>query len=376
MSVITTLEEFEKVYREGLGVPLPSKDWRTVTSEWLRRHSEGAGDYNPLFRDETYAAEGRHHSLVGSPSFLFSVDFGANASIWGHIPQDDVPMSALSILYLGADIEWHRPIWLGDRVRSIQTPVDVRRGTSRQLGDTLVCTGRTDYYNHRAELVATMSNHMLRFRNPGSGVESAAAADADAPRVAPDPLVWERTRRGAEPLHFEDVGVGDEIPTLPKGTYTTTELYLFAFGTLTIGRSRKVDEGTIDMGAGGRADAEYARRNRAQAAQFDYGPQRLTWLIQSVSDWMGDHGDLVRMSTQLRRPNLVGDTNTVHGQVVDVREEQGIGLVDVRVTVVNHTGAETAVGRATVRLPRRGERPPHEALFAPPAVDDTASVYG
>src|SRR5690606_25746566 len=98
--------------------------------------------------------------------------------------------------------------------------------------------------------------------------------------------------------------------------------------------------------------------------------------IQSVSDWMGDHGDLVRMSTQLRRPNLVGDTNTVHGQVVDVREEQGIGLVDVRVAVVNHTGAETAVGRVTVRLPRRGERTPHEALFAPAAVDDTASVYG
>lgn len=374
MGRITTLDEFEQEYRKGLGVPIHPKAWREVTREWLHRHSEGAGDYNPLFRDAAYAEDARYYSLVGSPSFLFSIDFGANASIWGHIPHDDVAMSDLSILYLGADIEWFQPVWLGDRVRSIQTPVDIKRTSSRQLGEALVCSGTTEYFNHRAELVARITNRMMRFANPGSGVESSRSTDG--PKVAPDPLVWQRVRRGDKPLHWEDVEAGAELPELPKGTYTATELYLFSYGSLTISRSRKVDEGTIDMGAGGRADPEYARKSRAQSSTFDYGPQRIAWLTQIVSDWMGDSGELLSMSTQLRHPNLVGDTNTVAGKVDRVYEEDGDGRVDVRVAVKNQDDVETAIGRATVRLPRAGAPDPHLLLFAPPTTATESSVYG
>lgn len=373
MSRITTLEEFEKRYSEGLGRPLVLREWKEVTPEWLHRHGEGAGDYNPLHRDPGHAAASRFHGLVAGPSFLFSIDFGATASIWGHIPEAEVSMSDLSILYLGADISWLAPIHVGDRVRSVQTPVEVRRTESRQLGEALVCSGRTDYYTHRGDLVATMTNHMLRFPNPGQGVESSRPTPHQ--QVAPDPLVWERVRRGAEPLHWEDVTEGDELPDLPKGTYTTTELYLFSHGTLTIGRSRAVDEGTIDMGAGGRADAEYARRSRAQATTFDYGPQRIAWLAQAVGDWMGDDGELMSMSAQLRRPNLIGDTNTVTGRVLGRREEDGDGLVDVRVAVVNQDGAETAVATAVVRLPRAGEVRQEHPVFGPTTVIGEGGSY-
>jgi acyl dehydratase len=374
MGRIATLDAFEEEYRKGLGRPLPPAAWREVTPEWLRRHSEGSGDYNPLYRDAAYAGDARYHSLVGAPSFLFSIDFGATASIWGHIPRGDVAMSDLSILYLGADIEWYRPVWLGDRVRSIQTPTEVRRRSSRQLGEALVCSGTTEYYNHRAELIARMTNHMLRFPNPGSGVESSESAGG--PQVAPDPLVWQRTRRGGEPLLWEDVTEQTDIPDLPKGTYTTTELYLFSFGTLTMSRSKQVDEGTIDMGAGGRADPEYARKSRAQSTSFDYGPQRIAWLTQIVSDWMGDSGDLLSMSAQLRRPNLIGDTNTVVGQVLRKYEEDGEGRVELRVAVKNHNDVETATALAVVRLPGAGRSQTPDLLFSEPVTDVEASPYG
>jgi len=375
MSRITTLDDFEKQYREGLGRPLQPKAWRQVTSEWLGRHSEGSGDYNPLFRDADYAAEARYHGLIGSPSFLFSIDFGANASIWGHIPRDDVAMNDLSILYLGADVEWIRPVWLGDRVRTIETPIDIQRREMAQLGEALVCSGQTEYYNHRSELVARLTNHMLRFKNPGSGVASSAPTRDG--QVAPDPLVWERTRRGDAPLFWEEVSTGQALPELPKGTYTTTELYLFSLGSLTISRSRKMDVGTIDMGAGGRADPEYARASRAQATSFDYGPQRIAWLTQVVSDWMGDWGDLVSLSAQLRRPNLIGDTNTLSGTVERVYLHGAEGRVDVRVAVLNQDDVETAVATATVRLPRRdaGE-PDASGLLWAPEVPAEATIYG
>jgi hypothetical protein len=171
----------------------------------------------------------------------------------------------------------------------------------------------------------------------------------------------------------EDVHPGDRLPDLPKGTYTTTELYLFSHGTLTMSRSRQVDDGTIDMGAGGRADPEYARQSRAQASTFDYGPQRIAWLTQAVADWIGDRGDLLSMSSQLRRPNLIGDTNTIVGHVVDVRAEDGV--VDVQLAVVNQDDVETATARASVRLPRSDDPNFEPAVFGPKTVLG-AGIYG
>ncbi len=375
MAKITTLDEFEAAYKAGLGEPLPPRrPWRTVTEEWLARYADGAGDYNPLFKDRDYAERGPYHSLIAPPGFLFSIDFGANASIWGHIPEADVSMRDLTILYIGATAEWFRPIWLGDRVRSIETPTDIRRTTTQQVGEALICTGTTEYWNSRAELVGRVTNQMLRFRNPGAGVASSTVG-VDGPRIAPDPLVWNRVRRGGETRYWDAVSVGDAIPELPKGTYTTTELYLFSHGVLSTRRSRQVDEGTIDMGAGGRADPEYARQARAQAASFDFGPQRICWLGQAVTDWMGDHGTLLKMTARLRRPNLVGDTNAVRGTVTRTyRDDGGACCAEVEVENVNQSEEVTASGLATVKLPARGSIPARSLLFAPTA-EGGAGVY-
>lgn len=355
MARIRTIEQFVDAYSEGLGRPmLPRTDWREVSTEWLGRYAEGAGDYNPLFRDPGYAAAGPNRSLVAPPGFVFSVDFGANASIWGHIPEADVDMHDLTILYLGNDIEWLRPIYSGDRIRSIETPVSVEPSPMRQMPDAVVCTGRTEYWNSRGELVARLSNRMLRFANQEQPVEH-ADVDLDKPAVAPDPLVWNRKRRGQEARFWNDVTVGEEIDTLPKGTFTTTELYMFALMVLGGSRSRSVSDGTIDMGAGGRADPEYARKSRAQAGSFDFGPQRSTWLLQAATDWAGDASRIVRASTMLRRPNIVGDTNAVSGRVARTYlGDGGEGLVDLVVENRNHTGALTASGVVTVELPLAG----------------------
>jgi acyl dehydratase len=376
---IKTLDEFEVAYKDGLGVPLQPRRWRTVTEDWLERVGDGLGDYNPMWRHRDYADAGRHHSLIASPASIFSVNFGANASIWGNIPEEDVATKDLTMLYIGADIEWFRPMWLGDRIRSVETPVSIRRKEMRQIGSGVVCTGVTEYYNHRGELVAKLSNHMLRFENKHEAVESSNTEDlADKPRVAPDPLVWNRIRRGNMPRLWEDVAEGAEIEQLDKGTYTNTELYLFTHAALSTHRSRMVDEGTIDMGAGGRADPEYAKNNRAQATSFDYGPQRICWLIQAVTDWMGDEGDLLSISTQLRRPNLVGDTNRVVGSVIRrFTDGPDDHRVEIEVRNLNQDDVVTASGTAVVRLPNtdRVHNTNLDVLFSPEH-EFAPSIYG
>lgn len=373
-TMITTLDEFADEYRKGLGKPLRAKPWRTVSAEWLQRFTDGTGDYNPLWRDPQYAATARYHDLVAPPSFIFGINFGANASMWGHLEPARIPMNSLTILYGGATVRWLRPIWVGDRVRAIETPVDIQRRSFRQIPDAVVCIGRTDYYNHRAELVATMDNRMLRFPNQGGGVES--SVDGQQGQVAPDPLVWARTRRGSEPLYADGVAAGQELPQLDKGTYTRSELYLFTYGSLNTKRARAVESGTVDVGAGGRADPEYAKRSRAQSGSFDYGPQRIAWLTQLITDWSGDYGDLRSIDARLLRPNLVGDTNRVTGSVVGTSiGADGEHLAEVEVQVINQNDVVTAAGTAQVELPVRGQSLDNETLFSTEA-DTSHGLYG
>ena len=88
--------------------------------------------------------------------------------------------------------------------------------------------------------------------------------------------------------------------------------------------------------------------------QFDYGPQRVCWMAQVVTDWMGDGGTLKRMLNQIRHPNVVGDSNWVHGEVAKTYIEDGEHLVDVDVWVENQAGLSTAMSLVTVALPLEG----------------------
>ena len=58
-----------------------------------------------------------------------------------------------------------------------------------------------------------------------------------------------------------------------------------------------------------------------------------------------------------------GDILTASGRVTAVRQDGEYGLVDCEVALRNSRGYETASGRATVVLPRRGQQLP---LIWPP----------
>ena len=69
--------------------------------------------------------------------------------------------------------------------------------------------------------------------------------------------------------------------------------FLFTHGALSTGRSTRAAlaaEGSPDLGGGGRFDEEHAQKRRNMPGQFDFGPQRVCWMSQIVTDWMGDQG--------------------------------------------------------------------------------------
>lgn len=357
MKPITTLEEFEAEYGKGIGTVLPPTPWKEANLDSILMFEDGIGDYNPLRRDEEHAKKSRFGMITAPPSFLYRVCNGWNVSIIGNIDPRRLSLKNVTLMYAGCDWEFFRPIWLGDKLYGQEKIVDIYRKRSKALESICFCAEETSYYNQHQELVATNRTLMARFQNPGRGVEADRENRTGVALEGPDGLVYEAVRRGTEPRYWEDVKEGEEIPLLKKGTYTPTEIMYFhlcCVGSQRTPRAALEEGETIDMGGGGRMDPDFAQRRRAMPAQFDWGPQRICWLIQMMTDWMGDDGTLKKISSSVRRPNLVGDTNTVKGKVWKKYTEGGEHLVDCDIWVENQTGATTAPARATVVLPSKG----------------------
>ena len=293
--LITTLDEFQEEYRNGIGTVLPHRPSKEASLDNIRRYGDGVGDYNPLWRDEEHAASSRFGAITAPPTFLYAVTLGVVAGETGAIDRSRVNTAFLPVNYAGAEIDFVRPIWVGDRITAIEQVGETVRKTSRRIGSINFNTGLVTFTNQRKEIVATIRTLMARYQNTGGTLEYDRKPKSAVERVIEpaDPLVWERERRGAETRYWEDVAVGDEMPSLPKGTYSVTELFLFTHGVLGTGRTTRAAlaaEASEDLGGGGRFDEEHAQKRRNMPGQFDYGPQRVCWLAQMVTDWMGDDG--------------------------------------------------------------------------------------
>ena len=353
--LITTLEEFETEYKKGIGEVLPARPMKEANLDNIRRFGDGVGDYNPLWREEDYAQKSRFGMITSPPLFFYSVSLGVIAGETGAIDRARVSTTYLPVNYAGAEIEFHRPVWLGDRIATKEQVGPTVRKESKRMGPIAFSTGWVTYTNQRQEVVVTVKTLMARYQNSGGTLEYAREPkEGTSIHQAADPLVWERNRRGARIRYWEEVAEGEQLPALKKGTYTVTELFLFAHGVIGTRRSPRASleaEGSADLGAGGRFDEEHARQRRNMPGQFDFGPQRVCWLSQIVTDWMGDAGTLKQLNASIRHPNVVGDTNTVYGEVTKNYVEKGKRLVEVQVQNHNQSELVTAFGTATVELP-------------------------
>ncbi|MCY4094182.1 MAG: MaoC family dehydratase N-terminal domain-containing protein [Gammaproteobacteria bacterium] len=355
-NLITTLDEFQEEYRKGIGTVLPHRPSKQATVDNLRRYADGVGDYNPLFRSREYAASSHYEDLIAAPTFLYAVTLGVVAGETGAINRARVNTQYLPVNYAGAEIDFLRPIWRDDTITATEKVGETIRKTSSRIGPINFNTGLVEFTNQRKEVVATIKTLMARYQNTGETLEYNREAKEPTQRttVPADPLVFERKRQGSDVLYWEDVVEGDELDPLQKGTYSVTELFLFTHGVLGTGRSTRAAlaaEGSTDLGGGGRFDEEHAQKRRNMPGQFDYGPQRVCWLAQAATDWMGDHGTLRKLHASIRHPNVVGDTNTVVGKVNKKYIEGDVHLVELSIENQNQSGLATAFATATVALP-------------------------
>jgi len=88
---------------------------------------------------------------------------------------------------------------------------------------------------------------------------------------------------------------------------------------------------------------------------YDFGPERVAWLGNLMTNWMGDDGFLKKIRAEVRRFNLVGDVTWCKGTVKKKRMDGKDCLVDCDIWGENQRGEKTMVGEATVVLPSKGK---------------------
>jgi len=348
---ITTLEEFEAEYRKGIGIEqdLNAERFLTeVTRDNILNFCDAIGDNNPLWTNDDYARRSRFGALTAPPAFLYNITHGSRLSNVGAITR---PIIGQALLYASSEVEVFQPIGLGDRFTVTGKAVGLDRKTSKAVGPMLFPTCEASYFNQRGELVGVIRTTTLRYVAPKSqAIEFERQPRPEVKAESPDVLAFERIRRGAVARCWEDVQVGQEMEPLEKGVLTMTEIA--RFGILCPPMLRRIEarrEG-VDLG--------FARETQQKAAGMenasDYGPQRICWLGQLVTDWMGDDGTLKKLTGQIRHPNIIGDVSVLKGRVAKKYVQNGEHLVDLEIRVENQSGLVTAPGTAVVSLPARG----------------------
>lgn len=142
----------------------------------------------------------------------------------------------------------------------------------------------------------------------------------------------------AQQLYFEDINENDEIPQLVK-KLTKRNLVVYA------------------VTAGDLYELHYDK-DTATAQGFKdvivQGRLKSALLAQAVSDWIGDDGQVRKLTCNNRGADYPGDEFTVKGKVSRKYQENGENLVELDVWGENSAGEKTTFGTAVAALPGKG----------------------
>jgi acyl dehydratase len=340
-----------------------------INVDAIAHFAEGVGDRNPLWRDVEYGERSQWGTTLAPPSILYAVD-STNVS-----PR----LAGVQWIYAGTDFTWYDVIRLGDVVDSTAKFLkqDVKGGDFARRW--VLQTGYVRYVRRSdGALLAEAWGRCARtprgeaLKKEGkTKYEVKQEARYTRERLAQiEKEILAEEARGGEPLYWDDVTNGQEIRPVVKGPLTSTDMiawyagwsgarpYGGALGDVVRYRLRHHDyhiseiTGAKDSAGRGHVEAKTGS-DVGMGGAYDIGPQRLSWCIHMLTDWMGDAGFLHKFSGTLLRPNLIGDTTWWRGTVTGREVVDGYHLAHVECVAVNQDGVSHAKARATIVLPTR-----------------------
>jgi len=368
----TITDEAVELLRRAIGVPITDtvEPWcYEATRDNIRHYAHGIGDDNPLWCDPEYARTGPYGTLVAPPSFVFALSRILSGYVGG--------LPGVHAMWAGADLHWHQAIRRGTELTVKAHLKDLVEHQTRFAGRAFQQIYHVELSSTAGELLCEGDSWCFRTERDTARERGTKYDEAkERPRAS---YTEEELReiyshydseeiRGSVPRYFEDVRVGDELPTLVKGPMTVTGFIAFAqgWGGLYI-RANKLAYKQIrkhpglgipnSLGIPDVPERVHWEEDLARAVgtpgAYDYGPERFSWLTHQLTNWMGDDGFLVRSSTQIRHHNIAGDWIRIQGTVTDCdADAPGGATVTIAQTAYNQNGDVSARGTGVVRLPR------------------------
>jgi acyl dehydratase len=139
-------------------------------------------------------------------------------------------------------------------------------------------------------------------------------------------------------VYFEDVRVGDELPTLVKGPIQQIQLTRYAGASGDFNPIHQDDEFARAAGMGG---------------VFGHGMLTMGFVAQALTDWAGA-GTVRRLGVRFVGLVRLKDTVSCRGRVLAKSSRDDAHTVDLEVWAENQKGEKVVAGKATVALPTRG----------------------
>jgi acyl dehydratase len=358
--------------KRRIGVPIVGslEPWcHEATRDNIRHYAHGIGDDNPLWCNPEYAEKSRFGGITALPSFLFSTSRIISGYVGG--------LPGVHAMWAGADWSWHAPIRRNDEIRTEAHLKDLISHDTKFAGRAIQQIYHVDFYNQRNELLAEADSWCFRTERDAArerGVKYTEVREKGVRQYTKEELeefynlYAAEKPRGSEPRYWEDVNVGDELPTMPKGPMTVTGFIAYAqgWGGLYI-RANRIAWKQIDAHPGlgivnkfnipdcperVHWEEEFAQQVGTPGA-YDYGPERCSWLTHHLTDWMGDHGFLRKASCKIRRHNPEGDLLVIRGTVKDKRIENGRHLIEISQEARQQDNELSVIGTGLVELPSR-----------------------
>ena len=143
----------------------------------------------------------------------------------------------------------------------------------------------------------------------------------------------------AHNVYFEDVNVGDDIPSFTRQT-----------DFMHWNRYAAVNDEFVYI----HMDDEAGKSAANEQGAFGMGNLRYAYLLNMLREWAGDEAEIRELGVQFRAINQKNDVLTCVGSVTEKTVEDGQCLVRLDTNVINQDGVATCPGHAVVALPSRG----------------------
>lgn len=356
--------------RQMAGIKLrPEQYLRDASQDTMTNFSIGIGDVNPLYHDLEYSRWTRFGGLIAHPMYPIVHEWPSRTR-WG--------LPGVHGFGAGADFEFFRNVRAGDRVNAYDRILGVEDKVSKFSRRLVIQYTELVFTNQRDELLCRAVTWCTRHERDTAKAEG-KYKEITTYQYKPDELAEieamilrePQNVRGIETRYWDDVPVGEVLPTIARGPLTTQQTMGFVVACGRVDANYRIVENAQkhpmhyvrNPEAGGGLEYTGIGHHKESVAKevgvpgaYDYGPQRHAWVTSLVTNWMGDDAFLKQIRSEWRRFNVAGDTQFCKGKVAGKRIVDGYGLVDIELWAENQRGEVTTPGTATVILPRKDPR--------------------